>query len=82
MGELNPLAGKVSIVTGASSGIGRVIARRLSEYGCRTVLASRGHAQLKTLQREIFEDGGQSVPVQTDLSKYEDLDNLIHRAAI
>lgn len=80
MSELKTLAGKVSIVTGAGSGIGRVIARRLSGQGSRVVLASRSHTELKHLQREISEDGGQSVAVQTDLSKYEDLDQLVHVA--
>jgi 3-oxoacyl-[acyl-carrier protein] reductase len=78
--EHKALSGKVSIVTGASSGIGRVIARRLSEHGCRIVLASRSDTELKTLQREISEGGGQSVAVRTDLSRYEDLDQLVHAA--
>jgi len=78
LSEHKALSGKVSIVTGASSGIGRVIARRLSGHGCRIVLASRSHTELKSLQREISDDGGQAVAVQTDLSKYEDLDQLVH----
>ena len=78
MSELKLLSGKVAIVTGASSGTGRVIARRLTGSGCRTVLASRNQVRLETLQRELWADGGESVIVRTDLSQREELARLVH----
>lgn len=80
MSALQPLSEKVSIVTGASSGIGRAIALRLSEAGSRTVLASRSHTLLETLQREISTVGGESVIARTDLSKREELEQLVQVA--
>lgn len=44
---------KVAVVTGASSGIGRAIAKKLSEAGCKVVLASRNVEKLITLQEEL-----------------------------
>lgn len=47
------LKDKVAVVTGASSGIGRAIARRLSKEGCKVVLASRSVEKLIELQDEL-----------------------------
>lgn len=44
---------KVAVVTGASSGIGRAIAKRLSTAGCKVVLASRNVEKLMQLQEEL-----------------------------
>lgn len=47
------LKDKVAVVTGASSGIGKAIARRLSAEGCKVVLASRSVEKLMELQEEL-----------------------------
>lgn len=47
------LKNKVAIVTGASSGIGKAIAKALSGAGCKVVLASRSVDKLKDLQEEL-----------------------------
>lgn len=47
------LKDKVAVVTGASSGIGKAIAKRLSNQGCRVVLASRSVEKLIELQDEL-----------------------------
>lgn len=44
---------KVAVVTGASSGIGRAIAKKLSKAGCKVVLASRNVEKLIGLQEEL-----------------------------
>ena len=53
--ELFSLAGKVAVVTGASSGIGRAIARTLAQAGARVVLVARRAAELEAARREIGE---------------------------
>ncbi len=52
------LDGQAAIVTGASSGLGVMIARGLASQGCAVVLAARRTDRLDTLAREIRADGG------------------------
>jgi hypothetical protein len=62
------IAGKVVIVTGASSGIGESTARESAQAGAITVLAARRRERLKRLQHEIEEMGGVTLAVPTDLT--------------
>lgn len=47
------LKNKVAVVTGASSGIGKAIAKKLSEEGCKVVLSSRSKDKLSELKKEL-----------------------------
>lgn len=47
------LQDKIAVVTGASSGIGRSIAKELSAKGCKVVLASRTVEEMKRVQNEL-----------------------------
>ena len=49
-----PLIGKVAVVTGASSGIGKAVAKELFEHGCKLVLCSRDLEALENLKRELL----------------------------
>jgi ribitol 2-dehydrogenase len=62
---MGALDGKVMIVTGASSGIGRAVARRLAREGVRQVLVARSADKLAALAAEI---GGEVLTVPTDLT--------------
>jgi NAD(P)-dependent dehydrogenase (short-subunit alcohol dehydrogenase family) len=64
---MNSLTGKVAIVTGASSGIGRATAMLLAAEGASTVIAARGRAGLDRVVEEIEEAGGQAVAVAGDV---------------
>jgi len=64
----NRVNGKVAIVTGASSGIGRATALRLAEEGARVAVAARRGDRLESLVQEIREAGGQALAVETDVS--------------
>lgn len=68
---------KVIVITGASSGIGAVAARKLAALGAKVVLAARREDQLKAL---VAETGDNAIYVTTDVSKRTDLDNLIQQA--
>jgi len=52
------MAGKVMVVTGGGSGIGRCVAHELSALGAQVVLVGRNVEKLKTVREEITQDGG------------------------
>ena len=61
------LIGKVAIVTGASSGIGRSTAQLLAEEGAQVVLGARRTAELDHLVAEIEMSGGKAVALSGDV---------------
>ena len=78
---MNVLAGKVAIVTGASSGIGYATARLFAEEGARVVVTARRQAELDMLVAQIEEAGGQAVAVAGD-AKDEALAKLVVETAV
>jgi 3-oxoacyl-[acyl-carrier protein] reductase len=62
------LAGKVSLVTGASRGIGRAIARAMAAEGAHVVLAARDAAKLEEGVTEIRAAGGRAEPLALDVA--------------
>jgi NAD(P)-dependent dehydrogenase (short-subunit alcohol dehydrogenase family) len=64
---MKTLEGKVAIVTGASSGIGRATARLFAREGASVVCGARRQAELETLLEEIRGDGGQATALAGDV---------------
>jgi len=62
------LAGKVALVTGASSGLGQHFARVLAASGAEVVLAARRLDRLQRLEAEIRASGGKAWPVALDVT--------------
>jgi NADP-dependent 3-hydroxy acid dehydrogenase YdfG len=75
------LAGRVAVVTGASSGIGAGLAAMLADEGARVVLAARRGKELERVATEIREAGGEALPVATDLTDETSLARLLDAAA-
>ncbi len=65
------LDGKIALVTGASQGIGRTVARRLAEQGASVVVAARSIGKLEALTEEIRGDGGKALSLALDLARPE-----------
>jgi NAD(P)-dependent dehydrogenase (short-subunit alcohol dehydrogenase family) len=80
MANVFDLSGKTAIVTGAGRGIGRVIAIGLAESGANVVLCSRTQAEIDAVADEIRNKGGKALPVATDLTVHEQLENLVDAA--
>lgn len=62
------LAGRVAVVTGASSGIGRASALLLAARGARVALLARRQAQLDEVAAEIVRRGGTALAIATDVT--------------
>jgi 3-oxoacyl-[acyl-carrier protein] reductase len=74
------LSDKVAIVTGASRGIGRLIAVALAGQGAKVVVSARNAEALESLVSEIGQQGGQALAVAGDVAVEADADNLVARA--
>ena len=71
------LVEKVTIVTGASRGIGRAISIALAKEAATVVLAARSIANLQETAEKVTEAGGKAEIVTTDLAEEESIKNLI-----
>ncbi len=71
------LEGKVAIVTGSSSGIGKAIAIRFGKEGAKVVVAARRMALCCQTVEQITQDGGEAFAQQTDVSQEEQVNRLL-----
>ncbi|HEY0177968.1 MAG TPA: SDR family oxidoreductase, partial [Pedobacter sp.] len=74
------IRGKVVVITGASSGIGKATAILLAERGAKVVLGARRLDQLETLAARITSTGGKATYALTDVKRREDVSNLVELA--
>ena len=63
------LAGRIAVVTGAASGIGRETARVLAEAGARPIIADINAEGLEQTAAYVAEAGGEALAVRTDVSR-------------
>jgi uncharacterized protein len=69
---------KVVIITGASSGIGKLTAVTLSHLGAKVALVARSESKLQEIKNQILSEGNQAIAIKSDVSKYEDNERLIN----
>ncbi|MFO7317816.1 MAG: SDR family oxidoreductase [Bacilli bacterium] len=74
------LQDKVAIVTGAASGMGKAIAELYAKEGAKVIIADYNLEGAKAVSEEIAKNGGTSMAVQADVSKLEDVENMIQTA--
>ncbi|HAN92566.1 MAG TPA: hypothetical protein DCQ33_10875, partial [Nitrospira sp.] len=71
------LNGKVAIVTGSSSGIGKAIALRFAQEGAMVVVAARRLYKCEETVAQIEAAGGTALPLQTDVADESQVERLI-----
>jgi NAD(P)-dependent dehydrogenase (short-subunit alcohol dehydrogenase family) len=71
------LEGKIALVTGASSGIGRASAVELARRGAKVVVAARRKDELDQLVQQISAEGGEASAFVADVSKEADIKRLV-----
>lgn len=93
---MTDLTGRVSLITGASGGIGRVLARRYARSGAKVALVARRPDELNVTARAIEEEGGEALVLVADIrdesqchdviattvSRWGRLDVLVNNAAV
>ncbi len=70
------LTGKVAVVTGASRGVGQLIAIRLAEAGAAVALIARSEQALQTTAQMIQEKGGKAIVIPADVANIDSLGEL------
>lgn len=66
----------IAVVTGASRGLGRHVARALAQAGMRVALAARDESSLYALAQEIQNAGGEALAVPTDVARWAQVEAL------
>jgi NAD(P)-dependent dehydrogenase (short-subunit alcohol dehydrogenase family) len=77
---VDDLTGRVAVVTGAASGIGRAMAERFGAEGMKVVLADVEERALEETAAQLAADGLDVLGVRTDVTDADDVDDLAKRA--
>ncbi len=71
------LDGKVAIITGASKGIGRAIAKTFAKEGCNLVTVSRNFDEIRKAAEELGKFGPEVLPLACDVSVPKDVKEMV-----
>ena len=75
--DLFRLDGKVALVTGASKGIGEVMARGLAEFGAKVVLSSRKQEAVDAVAEEFKVNGLEATGMAANMGNIDDIQSLV-----
>lgn len=74
------ISSQVIVLTGATSGVGLVTARKAAAQGARLVLVARGEDALHTLAEQLREHGAEVITVPGDVGKHDDVARVAQAA--
>ncbi len=77
---MTDLKGKVAIITGARRGMGKSHALTLAKAGAKVVVADISKEDCEIVVEEIKKNGGEAIAVKCDVTKKEDIDNMVKAA--
>ena len=76
---MNRLEGKMVLITGSASGIGRATAKLFAKEGARLTLCDIKASENDSLAKEIQSDGGEALAIPTDVGEPEAVHALFAR---
>lgn len=76
----NNIEGKVVVITGASSGFGKITAEYLTQRGAKVVLAARRTEKIESLANSITEKGREAIAVTTDVTDASQVQALVDKS--
>ena len=76
----NDLSGRVALVTGTTSGLGRRFAEVIAASGAKVVVTGRRIDRLEALAKEIQDKGGVAEPIQLDMQTNDSIMNCVEKA--
>lgn len=76
---INDLENKVVVVTGSGNGIGKTIAKKFAENGCRVVLATIDEKEGKGVEEELLQKGYKAHFIQTDVREEQSIVRMLER---
>jgi short-subunit dehydrogenase len=74
------ISGKITIITGASEGIGLATARRFSAAGAKVALVARSAEKLTALADELIQQGGEALSIPCDMRDSEAINQMVEQA--
>lgn len=78
MYEIN-FKNKVILITGAGSGIGEALAKKIGDLGAKVICVARTKENIENLSEHINKKGGKALPVVCDATKLKDMKNLAQK---
>jgi NAD(P)-dependent dehydrogenase (short-subunit alcohol dehydrogenase family) len=76
---MQSIEGKVTLVTGASRGIGRSIALCFAKHRSKVAVSARSRKELEGLVSQIKKEGGEALPVPADMAEEAQIKNLVSK---
>ncbi|WP_096188810.1 SDR family NAD(P)-dependent oxidoreductase [Evansella halocellulosilytica] len=75
----NQFSGKVVVVTGGGTGLGKQTSKRFAENGATVILASNDGPSIQETENEIKDAGGSALAIETDVSSKSSVKNMVKK---